>query len=58
MGWGPGPAKGDQNFQNIVTSPPENPTENEKRFFSMSSRRPAESIKGLNSSLVLAAGDL
>ena len=40
----------------IVTSPSENPTENEKRFFLMSTRRLAESVKGLNSSL--AAGDL
>ena len=32
------------------------PTENEKRYFSMSTRRPAEPVEGLNSSL--AAGDL
>jgi len=43
----------------IVTSPAEKPhTENEKRFFSMSTRRLAESIEGLNSSLAVAAGDL
>ena len=33
-------------------------TENEQLFFSMSTRRLAESIEGLNSSLALAAGDL
>jgi len=33
-------------------------TENKKRFFSMSTRRLAESVEGLNSSLALAAGDL
>jgi len=30
---------------------------NEKRFFSISTRRLAESVEGLNSSLALAAGD-
>jgi len=34
------------------------PTENEKRFFLMSTGRLAESVEGLNSSLALAAGDL
>jgi len=32
-------------------------TENEKRFFSISTRRLTESVEGLNSSLALAAGD-
>jgi len=61
MGWGPGPAKGDQNCQNMPSlwrHLQKTPTENEKLFFSMSTRRLAESAKGLNSSLALAAGDL
>ena len=41
-----------------MTSPPENPHRKRKTFFSMSTRRLAESVKGLNSSLALAAGDL
>jgi len=60
MGWGPGPAKGYQNFQNMPSSwrhLHKTPTENEKVFFSMSTRRLAESVEGLNSSLALAAGD-
>jgi len=35
MGWGPGPAKGDQNFQNMPSlwrHLQKNPTEKEKRF--------------------------
>jgi len=61
IGWGPGPAKGGQNFQNTSTcgSPPsEPPTENKKRFCSISTRRLAESVEGLNNSLTLAAGEL
>jgi len=61
MGWGPGPAKGNQNFQNMPSlwrHLQKTPTENEKRFFSMSTRRLAEAVKGLNSSLALAAGNL
>jgi len=61
MSWGPGPAKGDQNFQNMPwlwRHLQKTPTENEKRFFSMLTRRLAESIKGLNSCPALAAGDL
>ena len=42
----------------IVTSPPENPHRKRKTFFSMSTRRLAESVEGLNSSLALVAGDL
>jgi len=33
-------------------------TKNKKNFFSMSTERLAESLKGLNSSLALAAGNL
>ena len=60
-GWGPGPAKYFQNFQNMPSlwrHLQKTPTENEKRFFSMSTRRLAESVEALNSSLALAAGDL
>jgi len=59
MGWGPGLAKCDQNFQNMLSlwrHLQKTPTENKKFFFSMSTRRLAESVEGLNSSL--AAGDL
>ena len=61
MGWGPGLAKGDQNFQNMPSlwrHLQKTPIENEKLFFSMSTRRLAESVEGLNSSLALAVGDL
>jgi len=47
-----------QKYPHLWRSPRERQTENEKRFFSMSTRRLAESIEGLNSSLALAAGDL
>jgi len=41
-----------------VTSPPQNAKkETKKIFFSISTRRLAESVEGLNSSLALAAGD-
>jgi len=42
----------------IVMSPPENPHRKQKTFFSISTRRLAESVEGLNSSLALAAGEL
>ena len=42
----------------IVTSPPENLHRKQKTFFFMSTRKLAESVEGLNSSLALAAGDL
>jgi len=38
--------------------PQKTKNENEKRFLSMSTRRLADSVEGLNSSLALAAGDL
>ena len=60
MGWGPGPAKGDQNFQNMPWlwhHLQKTPTEN-KIFFPMLTIRLAESVEGLNSSLALAAGNL
>ena len=51
MGWGPGTAKGNQNFQNFQNMPSlwrhlqKTRTENEKRFSSMSTRRLAESVE-------------
>ena len=55
MGWGAWPAKGDQNFQNMPSlwrHLQKTPTENEKSFFFlMSTRRLAETVEGLNSSL-------
>jgi len=57
---GPGPAKCDQNFQNMPSlwrHLQKTRTENEKLFF-MSTRRLTESVEGMNSSLALAAGDL
>jgi len=41
-----------------VTSSPENPHRKRKAFFLLSTRRPAESVEGLDSSLAVAAGDL
>jgi len=41
-----------------VTSPPETHHQKGKTFFSLSTRRLAESVEVLNSSLALAAGDL
>jgi len=62
MGWGPGPVKGGQNFQNMPSLRrhlQKNPHQKRKTFFfSMSTRRLAESVEGLNSSLALAVGDL
>ena len=62
MGWNSGPGKGGQKNAKIpplVTFPPANAKPKAKKiFFSMSSRRLAESVEGLNSSLTLAAGDL
>jgi len=58
----PGPGKDGQNNTKtsvLVTFLPENLKPKTKNvFFSMSTRRLAESVEGLNSSLVLAAGDL
>jgi len=34
------------------------PNQKQKNFFSMSTRKLAESVEGLNSSLALAAGDV
>jgi len=40
----------------IVTSPPENPAPKAKNFFSISTRRLAESVEGLNRSLAQLPG--
>jgi len=62
MGWGPGPGKGGQkkpNHPHLWRSPQR--TQKRKRktfFFSISSRRRAESVDGLDSSLAQSAGDL
>jgi len=60
MGWGPVPGKGGQKFQNIPSlwRRLQKPTSQAKNFFSISTRRIAESVGGLNSSLALAAGKL
>jgi len=42
----------------FVTSPPENPTETEKIIFSILTKRLAESVEGLNSSLAQSPGEL
>jgi len=47
-----------QNTPTCDIPPSKRQTKNEKKFFSMSTRRLAESVEGLNSSLALAAGDL
>jgi len=57
MGWGPGLAKISKTCPDCdITS--RNPHRKQNMFFSMSTRRLAESVEGLNSSLALAAGDL
>jgi len=61
MGWGPGLAKGGQNFQNMVlhdVTSRNAPTENKKRFFSILTTRLAESVDGLNSSVAQSPGEL
>jgi len=51
-------AKKCKNTSTCDVPPSERQTKNEKIFFSMSTRRLAESVEGLNSSLALVAGDL
>jgi len=61
MRWGPRLAEGGQNFQNMpsfLRHLQKNPTENEKRFFSIASRRLAESEDGLDSSLAPSPDEL
>jgi len=61
MGWGPAPCKGGQKkakISHLQQSPQRTPNRKQKLFFSISSRRPAESEDGLNSSLVQSGGEL
>jgi len=61
IGWGPGTGKGCQKNGKtppFVTFPPANAKPNQKIFIWMSTRRLAESVEGLNSSLALADSDL
>ena len=57
IGWGPGPGKcGQKKHPHLQRSSQQ--TENEKRFFSILSRRLAESVDGLDSSLAQSPGEL
>ena len=61
MRWGPGPTKGGQNFQNMPSlwrHLQKSLTENEKRFYSILTKRLAESVDGLDSSLAQSPGEL
>jgi len=61
IGWGPEPGKGGQKNAKIlplVTFPPANAKPKTKSLFPMSTRRLAESVEGLNSSLALPAGNV
>jgi len=61
MCWSPGSGKVGQKSQNTPTCsglPSEPQTENEKRFISISRRRLAESVDGLDSSLAQSPGEL
>ena len=58
MSWGPGPAEGGQNFQNMPLlwrHLQKTPNQKRKALSSISSRRLAESVDGLDSSLVWGA---
>jgi len=51
-------AKKMQKHSHLLRSPQQTPNQNQKNFFfSMYTRRLAESVEGLNSSLALAAGN-
>jgi len=56
LDWCAGPGEGSQKNVRLVTSPQRNPKR--KKIFSILTRRLAESVDALNSSLALAAGDL
>jgi len=61
MRWALGPANTGQNFQNmssLLRHLQKTSHRNRKLFFSILTRRLAESVEGLNSSLALASGDL
>jgi len=60
LGQRPGPGKDGQNNakKTYLLRSPQKTNPKRKMFFLMSTRRLAESVEGLNSSLALAAGDL
>jgi len=58
MGWSPGPGKGSQKHLHLWRSHPKTPTKHENFFFSISTRRLAESVEGLNSSLAQSPDEL
>jgi len=61
MGWGPGPAKGGQNFQNMPSlwrHLQKSPHRKRKTFFSILTTRLAESVDDLDSSLAQSPGKL
>jgi len=61
MDWGPGPGKGSQKKQkhpHLQRSPQRTPNRKRKPFFSISSRKLAESEDGLDSSLAQSGGEL
>ena len=61
MGWGPGPAKGGQNFQNMPSlwrRLQKSPHRKRITFFSILTTRLAESVDGLDSSLAHSPGEL
>jgi len=61
LGRRPGPGKDDQNDAKtplLVTSPQKNSNPKRKIFFSILTRRLAESAKGLNNSLAQSPGEL
>jgi len=57
MGWGPGPAKISKTCPYCDVTSRNPPTENEKRFFILTTRL-AESLDGLDSSLAQLPGEL
>jgi len=61
MDWGPGSGKGGQKCEKLPSlwrHLQKTPNPKRKAFFSISTRRLAESVEGLNSSLALAAGQV
>ena len=58
MGWGPGPAKISETCLLCDITSRNPATENEKRFFSILTKRLAESVDGSDSSLAQSPGEL
>ena len=48
----------EQNYPHLWRPPSEPQTQNKKTFFSISTKRPAESVDALNSFLAQSAGEL